>query len=111
MTINTEPQGALVYLNDEEVGRTPVSVDFTWYGDYDIVLRRQGYQTLKTHKQIPKPWYQVPPIDFFAEVLVPFEIHDKHELFFELQPQVPTDHASLRQRAIEMRERALYTED
>src|SRR6202000_2421377 len=39
ITIGSAPAGAIVTLNDEEVGRTPVTVPFTWYGDYDIVLR------------------------------------------------------------------------
>ncbi|MCP4263659.1 MAG: PEGA domain-containing protein, partial [Planctomycetes bacterium] len=34
LTINTEPQGALVILNDEEIGTSPVTVSFEWYGDY-----------------------------------------------------------------------------
>ncbi len=111
MTIKTEPDGALVYLNDEEVGRSPVSVDFTWYGDYDIVIRHEDYETLKTHQRIREPWYQVPPIDFFAEVLVPFEIHDRRELFFELEPATATDREELLQRAAAFRERALYAEE
>jgi hypothetical protein len=31
LTINTEPQGALVTLNDEEIGVSPVTVSFEWY--------------------------------------------------------------------------------
>jgi hypothetical protein len=41
ITINSEPQGALVYLNDEEVGRTPVSVPFLYYGTYDVRLEHE----------------------------------------------------------------------
>ena len=82
VTINTDPQGARVILNDEEVGTSPVSVDFTWYGDYDVIIRHEAYETLHTHKRIKAPWYQVPPIDFFAEAFVPFTIHDRHEMCF-----------------------------
>jgi hypothetical protein len=41
ISITSEPRGALVYLNDEEVGRTPVSVPFTYYGVYDVRLERE----------------------------------------------------------------------
>lgn len=38
ITITSEPSGALVHLNDEEVGRTPLTVPFTFYGVYDVRL-------------------------------------------------------------------------
>ncbi|MCP4593710.1 MAG: PEGA domain-containing protein [bacterium] len=87
LTVRTAPSGALVYLNDEEVGRSPVTTDFLWYGDYDVILRKEGHQTLKTHAVIRAPWYQVPPLDFFAEALYPGRIHDERFLSFELEPE------------------------
>ena len=33
MIITTEPPQALVFLNDQEVGRSEVTTDFLWYGD------------------------------------------------------------------------------
>jgi len=33
LTINTEPAGAMVTLNDEQIGESPVTVTFNWYGD------------------------------------------------------------------------------
>lgn len=36
ITITSNPTGALVHLNDEEVGRTPLTVPFTFYGTYDV---------------------------------------------------------------------------
>src|SRR5688500_18580755 len=48
MVIDSEPRGALVYLNDQEIGRTPLTKEFTWYGTYDAVVRLEGYETLKT---------------------------------------------------------------
>jgi hypothetical protein len=108
MTINTDPQGATVHLNDELIGTTPVSVDFTWYGDYDVVARLDGYETLRTNHPINPPWYQYPPIDFIAETLVPFRIHDRHELFFELAPKQEIDREQLLQDAVDFRERTLF---
>ncbi len=111
LTVRTEPDGARVFLNDQEVGTSPVSVDFLWYGDYDVIIRKQGYETLKTHHKIDPPWYQIPPMDFVAEILVPFEIHDEREVAFTLQPAEEIDPEALLQDALELREQALYGHD
>ncbi len=108
VTINTDPQGATVLLNDQHVGTSPVSVDFTWYGNYDVVLRKDGYQTLKTHKRLNTPWYELPGIDFFSEVLMPFTIHDKHEMSFAMAPEEKVDRQTLLKEASEFRERTLF---
>ena len=99
--------GALVYLNDEEVGKSPVTTDFTWYGDYDLIARLDGHQTLSTHFVVKRPWYQVPPLDFFAEVLWPGHVVDRHHRRFELAPTQPTDRAELVDRAQAFQQRAL----
>ncbi len=108
LTINTEPAGALVYLNDEAVGRSPVTTDFTWYGDYDVIVRQPGYQTLKTHMLVQRPWYQIPPIDFFFEVFWPGHIHDTRSYDFTLTPYVQPTPDELIERAQSVRDRALY---
>ena len=41
--ITTEPPNALVFLNDQEIGRSEVATDFLWYGDYDVIIRKKGY--------------------------------------------------------------------
>ena len=108
ITIQTEPQGALVFLNDEEIGASPVSTDFTWYGDYDVVLRKEGYDTLHTHLLVKAPWYQYPPIDFFFDVLWPIEIHDRRDAVFVLTPWNAPDHDEVVRRALALRDRALF---
>ena len=42
-TIRSNPPGALVYVNGEEIGTTPVSRSFTYYGDRDITLIQDGF--------------------------------------------------------------------
>jgi hypothetical protein len=107
MTITTEPPNALVYLNDQEIGRSAVTTDFLWYGDYDVTIRQEGYQTLHTNWEVKPPWYQTVPIDFFVEVFWPEELHDAHSRHFELQPEEPTDTAALLGRAEETRQKAM----
>ncbi|MEX0776779.1 MAG: PEGA domain-containing protein [Phycisphaeraceae bacterium] len=41
ISITSEPSGALVHLNDEEVGRTPLIVPFTFYGVYDVRVEHE----------------------------------------------------------------------
>ncbi len=69
ITIRSEPTGALVYLNDVEVGRTPTTVPFTFYGKYDVRLLKDGYQTLSTWRNANAPVYDWPGIDLFTEML------------------------------------------
>jgi hypothetical protein len=67
--ITSEPSGALVYLNGDEVGRTPLRYDFTWYSDYDVILRKEGYETLKTNHKIDPPLLFIPPLDLLGELV------------------------------------------
>jgi len=95
LTINTNPSGAVVLLNDEEIGTTPVTVPFNWYGDYNVTVRKPGYETLQTHKKLSSPWYDYFPFDFFAEILYPGRIIDNYEWSFDLAPQKEIDRNEL----------------
>ncbi len=107
LTVNSNPPGARVLLDGEEVGETPTSVDFTHYGTREIVLQKDGYDTLKTMQTVPPPWYQIPPIDFFADNLLPYQLTNRHEFSYQLQPSptVPSTQG-LRERANSMRSEA-----
>src|ERR1043165_4777491 len=48
LTVTTDPPGAVIYLNGVEAGRTPLERDFVFYGTYDVAVRKEGYETLKT---------------------------------------------------------------
>jgi len=87
LTINTEPQGALVTLNDEEIGTSPVTVEFNWYGDYNVRITKEGFETLKTHRLLKGPWYDSFPFDFFAQILSPERIVDSYQWTFKLEKQ------------------------
>jgi hypothetical protein len=107
--IQTDPPGAFVIVNDEEVGVSPVKFSFLWYGDYDIMVRKPGYQTLKTHHQINAPWYEWPPIDLVAETMIPVMIRDEHVLpTFTLEPAETPTAEELVKQATELRDQALF---
>jgi len=82
LTIQSDPPGALVFLNDQEIGRTPVTQYFKWYGTYDVEIRKDGYESLRTTAKVWAPWWQVPPIDLIV-CFVPGQ-EDHHDLSFTL---------------------------
>ncbi|HVP10618.1 MAG TPA: PEGA domain-containing protein [Phycisphaerae bacterium] len=107
VSINTEPEGATVFLNDQEVGQSPVRVPFTWYGDYDLILRKPGYKTIRTNANVKTPWYETPGIDIFTECFVPFTVHDDHDLgTYALEVQQAPDREALLQAADQARAEA-----
>jgi len=99
LTINTEPQGAVVTLNDEEIGQSPVTVSFNWYGDYNIRISKEGYETLKTHRELKGPWYDNFPFDFFAQVINSKRIVDSYEWTFKLEELQQPSRENLIQKA------------
>lgn len=89
MTIRSDPPGALVEVNGERLGLTPVSTDFTYYGTREITLSAPGYETLTVAQPVPPPWYQVPPFEFFADNLLPFRVTNRHDFVYRMRPKDP----------------------
>lgn len=88
LTIRSNPPGAMVYVDNQHVGFTPCSIDFTYYGTREMRLVLSGYETLTINQPIPTPWYQVPPLDFVSDNLVPAKIRDNRTVTYNLQPQL-----------------------
>ncbi len=87
LTINTNPQGAMVILNDQELGTSPVTVPFNWYGDYWVRIAKDGYQMLDTHRELQAPLHDYFPFDFITQILYPGHIVDAYEWTFDLAPK------------------------
>ena len=107
LTINTEPQGAIVALNDEEIGISPVTIEFNWYGDYNIRIEKQGYETLNTHRELKSPVHDRFPLDFLFEVLWPGRIIDEYEWSFRLTTYKPIDRDELLRASEVMKAKAI----
>jgi hypothetical protein len=69
ISITSDPNGALVYLNDKEVGRTPLEVPFKFYGTYDVRLEKEGYTPLWAEQQAKAPFWESPGPDLIAEAI------------------------------------------
>ncbi len=92
LSIRTEPSGARAYMDYDLKGQTPVEVDFTHYGSRFVRLEKRGYRTTLSTFDIDPTWYSYFPINFFTEVLSPFTITDRRELYYELDAEaLPAD--------------------
>lgn len=103
MTVRSDPPGALVLVDGEEIGYTPCSLDFTYYGKREITLVKDGYETLTVLQKVPAPWYQYPVIEFVADNLWPHKITNRHDFTYRMQPQVIAPTQELLDRANSLR--------
>jgi hypothetical protein len=102
ITVRSNPPGAQLYVDDYEIGTTPCSVSYTYYGTRKIRLVKDGYETAVVNQPIPTPWYQYFPFDFVTENLVPGHIRDERVVTYQMQPvmQVPSDQLVARAEAL-----------
>jgi len=117
LTIDSEPSGAMVYLDDEPIGETPVTTAFTYYGTRKITIEKTDVEGRLlcerkiVYEKIKPPLYQVFPFDFFSEIVLPVTLKDEHYLTYQLEPlkQLPKEELQKRvmQNAGELRERLM----
>lgn len=104
LTLRTNPPGAQVFVDDQEIGVTPVSTPFTYYGTRKIQLVKDGYETLTVKQRFWPTWYEIPPLDFFSESLWPGELRDERAVDFEMIPQQDVPSQLLLNRAEALRQ-------
>lgn len=98
--VTSEPPGALVWLNDVEVGRTPLETDFTYYGLYSVRIRKEGFEPVVTTKRAKAPLYEWPVVDLAAEAW-PQTIETNIRWHFDLSPTAErVDAQTARQDAV-----------
>lgn len=102
-TIRTEPPGALVYINDEELGPSPVSRQFYYYGPRKVTIVADGYQTQTLIQPVKAPWWDNYLTEFFTENLVPVTLRDEREFAYQLTPKTAPPADNLIDRAEELR--------
>jgi PEGA domain-containing protein len=107
LNVNSNPPGALVYVDNQQIGTTPCSVDFVYYGTREIRLIKPGYETLTINQPIPTPWYELPGIDFFSENLLFTKIRDNRTVTYNLSPQLVVPTQELIDRANQLRQDTL----
>jgi hypothetical protein len=104
--VRSDPPGARVILDGQEVGYTPTGIPFTYYGTRRLTLVKPGFETHSELVTIPPPWYQWIPADFISDNFLPGHVADRHDINWQLSPQsvVPLD--QLQQRADSLRSEA-----
>lgn len=95
-------------VNGRRIGTTPASMDFTYYGTYEIRLSKAGYETLTIQQPVAPPWYQVPPLDAISDNLLPVHLTNRRDYHWNLTPLPPAafDDNQLRDRADDFRSRS-----
>ena len=94
VSITSTPSEALVWVNSQEVGRTPLVFEFTYDGVYDVRLMHESCEALSTSASTEPPVWDLPGLDFFAEIL-PVEFTRDVAWHFELEPATPDPNARL----------------
>lgn len=105
-TIRSNPPGAQVIVNDELIGPTPVSRSFTYYGDRQITLMKDGYATKTVIQPVKAPWYDNLATEFFTENFIPYTFRDEREFTYNLEPAVPPSQENLLNNANGLRSEA-----
>lgn len=100
ITVTSEPAGALVYLNDDEVGRTPVTVPFLFYGTYDVRIEQDGYKPLWTQKEAKAPWWENPGPDLIAEMIPNVKAQQHWHFTLDVNPLANDEHLIDRARQL-----------
>lgn len=90
ITVKTNPSNALVYIDNELIGESPVTMPFTYYGHRKIMIERKDENGVLTHERIiayektKAPFYEIFPLDFFSELLLPIRLKDDQVFSYNL---------------------------
>lgn len=103
LVIKSQPEGALVTVDNQVVGQTPLSVPFVYSGTRQIRLEREGYQTVNVKERFRPKWYDTFPLSFFSNNFAMREIRDTRVLDFRLEPKANVEENQLLNRANELR--------
>lgn len=93
--VQTNPPGAVVFLNGQELSPAPADGTFTYYGTYHFTLVHDGFETTHIEQRIEPPWWAYPPFDFIVEHVWPFEVEDVRRFEYTLNPKPQPNAAEL----------------
>lgn len=98
--VTSTPTGARVWINDQQVGTTPVETRFTFYGGYDVRVELDGYESINDLRQAKAPLYEYPGLDLIATA-IPADFKNTVEWHFDLQQvEETTDPESARENLL-----------
>ncbi len=82
--VTSTPAGARVWINDQQVGITPVESRFTFYGGYDVRVELEGYESINELRTAKAPLHEYPGIDLLAHA-IPADFKNTVEWHFDLE--------------------------
>ncbi len=97
--VRTDPPEAEVSLNGRPVGVSPVAIPFSFYGVVRVEATKSGYREAAARVDLDTPWYEIFPLDFLSENLLPFTLVDEHRALLRLEPVAPLETEADRERA------------
>ena len=103
LTVRTQPAGAQVFVDNQEIGTTPCSASFLYYGTREIKVVKEGFRTETIFQKVYAPWYQIPPLDFVTESVWPLEIRDERIVDVQMVPEEIVPQPVLLERAQALR--------
>ena len=88
--------------NDKKTGR--LEVPFVYYAKREIVVKSKNFETRREFLKPTTPWFDYFPIDFFAEVLLPYTINVEYVYRIDLNKYSDIDVNDLYDKSEKMRE-------
>ncbi len=77
LEVESDPPGALVRLDEEVIGRTPLVHSFVHGGQRRLSLYLPGFRTWSRRVDLEMPWYDRFPLDILTEVILPLGLHHR----------------------------------
>lgn len=108
VTINSNPAGALVRIDGEDIGYTPASFDYTWHGTREVQLVKDGYETQTQLIDINAPWYQKFPLDFVSDNFLGTHKRDHRRFDLQMRPKQPDVSSDVIERGRSLRSEAVH---
>jgi len=105
LTITSDPPGMVVRVGDEEVGTTPVTIDWVHPGEYEFILSHPGYQTKVDSANLLPTWFELPVLDLFAAIS-PVRHVDRRYVHFVMEKLVLPADEDLVAQGLEMQAEA-----
>lgn len=86
LTIESNPSGATVRLDEAMVGQTPLVLPFDHHGSRRVSIYLEGYQVWTEITEIKTPWWAYFPLDLISDHLIPWQLHDEHKVHAAMTP-------------------------
>lgn len=102
ITIRSRPEGAKVLVDSQEMGVTPCTFHFTYYGTREIVLEKEGYETMQTVVSIRPSLFNIFPLDILT-IFFPYPLADERSFSYTLKPFRPQEIEEIVKRGEELK--------